>query len=95
MWNFATISRLNFQALQRAERRAAGTLPCQEIQRKERLQRQRQRRQAELPRKWRRKGKKAYDKRITDQVAAAIKKQCKEEKVDQEKETEELAELVR
>ena len=40
------------------------------------------------------KGNKAYDKRIKVQVAAAIKKQCKEEKVDQEKETEELSELV-
>ena len=42
-----------------------------------------------------RKGKKAYDKRIKGQVAAAIKNQCKEEKVDQEKETEELTELVK
>ena len=41
------------------------------------------------------KGKKAYDKRIKGQVAAAIKKQRKEEKVDQEKETEELSELVK
>ena len=39
--------------------------------------------------------KKAYDKRIKVQVAAAIKKQRKEEKVDQEKETGKLAELVK
>ena len=41
------------------------------------------------------KGKKYYDKRIKVQVASAIKKQRKEENVDQEKETEELDELVK
>ena len=41
------------------------------------------------------KGKKAYDKRIKGQVAAAIKKQRKEEKSNQEKETEELADIVK
>ena len=41
------------------------------------------------------KGNKSYEKRIKGQVSAAIKKQCTEEKVDQEKETEELAELVK
>ena len=41
------------------------------------------------------KGKRAYDKRIKGQVTVAIKKQRKEEKVDQEKETEEFAELVK
>ena len=41
------------------------------------------------------KGKKAYDKIIKGQVAAAIKNQRNEEKLDQEKETEELAELVK
>ena len=41
------------------------------------------------------KGREAYDKRIKGQVAAAIKKQRKEEKLDQEKETEDLAELVK
>ena len=40
------------------------------------------------------KGKKGYDKRIKGQVAAAIKKQSKEDEVYQEKETKELAELV-
>ena len=40
------------------------------------------------------KGKKAYDKIIKGQVAAAIKKQRKEQNVDQKEETEEIAELL-
>ena len=42
-----------------------------------------------------RKGKETYDKRIKGQVAPAIKKQRNEDKMDQEKETEELADLVK